>query len=294
MLLDLVGADRFVSRVKMSGIALDLPEPRGATGLAIALGGLGMTLENLTKLYAGIANGGHVRALRYAASAPDDDGQPLMTPEAAWAVADVLADMPPARGRAVLRARDGGRRVAYKTGTSYGYKDAWSVGFDADHTVAVWIGRPDGIGRGGETGATSAVPVMHRVFELLPAPEHDVAAERPLNSVLAQTSDLPERLRRYTSREVHTGHPAMSRPFEIRFPVNGSTIRLTRGEHPLSPLTLWASGGRPPFRWYVDGRSLTDQTSDSRITWTPDGRGQVEFTVIDANGRKAASTAWLD
>jgi membrane carboxypeptidase/penicillin-binding protein PbpC len=118
-----------------------------------------------------------------------------------------------------------------------------------------------------------------------------VAADRPLNSVLAQTSDIPERLRRYTARE--SGHPAMSRPFEIRFPVPGAVIKLMRNDTALASLTVWASGGKPPFRWYVDGHSLADQT-DSKIVWTPEGRGQVEFTVIDSTGKKAASTAWLD
>jgi penicillin-binding protein 1C len=116
-----------------------------------------------------------------------------MAPEAAWAVTDILADMPSGQGRVALRARDGQRRVAYKTGTSYGFKDAWAVGFDATHTVAVWVGRPDAIGRPGETGASTAVPIMQKIFDLLPVPEHDVAADRPVKSVLARTSELPEK-----------------------------------------------------------------------------------------------------
>jgi penicillin-binding protein 1C len=294
MLLDAVGADRFVNRLRAADIAVELPESTAPPGLAVALGGLGISLENLAKLYAGIANRGKVRGLRYVEGEPVASASDLMEPDAAWAVADILADMPGARGRLALRSRSNGRRVAYKTGTSYGYKDAWSIGFDADHVVAVWIGRPDGIGRGGETGATSAVPMMQRIFEFLPAPERDVAGERPLNSVLAMTRDIPQRLLRYQPRPTRAGHPTMSRPFEIRFPVNGSTMRLSRHDGVPTPLTVWVSGGQPPFRWFVDGRSVADRTSEGKITWIPGGRGQVEFVVIDNNGHKASSSAWLD
>jgi penicillin-binding protein 1C len=294
MLLKLVGPDRFVSRLKAAGIAINLPEPRTAPGLAIALGGLGINLENLAKVFAGIANGGTIRALRYLAGDPADPGVPFMAPEAAWAVTDILADMPSGQGRVALRARDGQRRVAYKTGTSYGFKDAWAVGFDATHTVAVWVGRPDAIGRPGETGASTAVPIMQKIFDLLPVPEHDVAADRPVKSVLARTSELPERLRRHSPLNSSSGHHAVNGSFEIRFPLNGSTIRLPHDRKLMRRMVLWVTGGRPPFRWYIDGRSVAGETSDNRISWSPEGRGQIEIVVIDASGAKTTSTAWLD
>jgi penicillin-binding protein 1C len=294
MLLDQVGPDRFVSRLRNAGVTLELPEPRTTPGLAIALGGLGISLERLVKLFAGLGNHGIVRAPRYVNDTPSEPGVPLMSPAAAWAVTDILADMPPERGRTALRSRDGGRRIAYKTGTSYGFKDAWSIGYDAEHVVAVWVGRPDGISRGGETGAGAAVPIMMRLFDLLPQPERDVAVERPINSVLAQTGGIPERLLRYAPPQAQPRHPASSRSFEIRFPVDGSSVRLSRADHSLTPMTAWVSGGKPPFHWFVDGRALTAQSSDDRITWRPDSRGQVEFVVIDSTGARARSTAWID
>jgi penicillin-binding protein 1C len=59
-------------------------------------------------------------------------------------------------------------------------------------------------------------------------------------------------------------------------------------------MVLWVTGGRPPFRWYIDGRSVAGETSDNRISWSPEGRGQIEIVVIDASGAKTTSTAWLD
>ena len=86
----------------------------------------------------------------------------------------------------------------------------------------------------------------------------------------------------------------MSKPFEIRFPIDGSTIRLSRQNGSYLPLTLWATGGRPPFRWYVDGRSLMEPTDQSTITWIPEGRGQIDIMIVDAEGIRASSTAWLE
>lgn len=294
MLLDRVGPERFINRMRASGIAVDLPDARVQPGLAVALGGLGINLENLAALYAGIANGGSVQPLRLWNGTRRAANPPLLSRAAAWAVADILADAPPARGRGALRAQDNGRRVAYKTGTSYGYKDAWAVGFDADHVVAVWVGRPDGIGRPGETGALTAVPLMQGIFDLLPRPEHDVAADRPRESILTRTADLPQRLRRYSPRQPLFGGTAISRKLEIRFPANDSTVKLARNGERFAPLALSASGGRPPLRWYVDGHLLDDHVAAGRITWRPEGRGQVEFIVIDADGHKASSSVWLD
>ncbi len=292
--LSRVGPERFVARLRDGGIHVELPEPGTPPGLPVALGGLGISLENLATLFAGFANRGLAGPLRLTVDSPMAQKLRLTSRDAAWAIADVLADAPPARARAALVSRDGGRRIAYKTGTSYGFKDAWSIGFDADHVVAVWVGRADGLGRPGETGASSAVPIMQRVFDLLPLPEHDVAADRPVDSVLARTRNLPDRLRRLTIHTADPAHVSRAQPFEIRFPSNGATIRLTRSGAAYMPLTISTAGGRPPFRWLIDGQAAAGEPSQDRFVWLPAGRGQVEFVVIDADGMKASSTVWFD
>ena len=293
-LLNRVGPERFIARMRQAGIQVELPEIRKPPGLSVALGGLGINLENLATLFAGFANQGRTGALRFAIDTPTTHDLWLTSPDAAWAIADVLGDAPPARGRAALTSLDRGRRLAYKTGTSYGFKDAWSVGFDAQHVVAVWVGRADGLGRPGETGATSAVPIMQRIFDLLPLPARDVAANRPTDSVLSRTRNLPERLRRFAIHGAALAHFSGGRPFEIRFPLNGASIRLTPGDSGYMPVTISTTGGRPPFRWLVDGQVPVGEPSQDKLVWLPEGRGQVEFIVIDADGLKASSTAWFD
>src|SRR5438093_9487924 len=132
--------------------------PRGAEPrLPIALGGLGLKLSDLATLYAGLARGGAPVALRYRRDAADPKGEPagprLLSPVAAWYVADILRNAP-----APANAKPG--ELAYKTGTSYGFRDAWAVGYDGRHTIAVWVGRPDGAATPGLAGRTAAAPLL--------------------------------------------------------------------------------------------------------------------------------------
>jgi penicillin-binding protein 1C len=292
MLLDAVGPDRFVARLRSAGVSIVLPDAQRPPGLALALGGLGIDLENLAMVFSAIANHGRARTPRFLSATPEESGRTLISPEAAWAVLDILADTAAPKGRMGLQSRDGGRRVAYKTGTSYGYKDAWAVGTDTDHVVGVWIGRPDGVGRSSETGASAAAPVLHRIFDLLPVPDRNVAAERPQKSVLARSAELPARLR--TFRLPTAGTSAATRPVEIKFPADGSILKLGPVNASHAPISILTGGGRPPIRLYVDGKLLTEQQDEKRTSWIPEGKGQVRIMAVDADGAKAAAEIWLD
>jgi penicillin-binding protein 1C len=289
-LLNDISPEKFIDRMRMNGVSVEMPDSRQSPGLAVGLGGLGISLENIATLYAAIGNTGSTRPIRFTMDAPLPATKRMIAPDAAWAVTDVLADVPPPAGRIGPRSRDGGRRIAHKTGTSYGFKDAWSIGYDLDHVVAVWVGRPDAIGRPGQTGAATAVPVMFKVFDLLPIPERDVAFDRPRDSVLAAAFDIPDRLQRYESMQ-----PQSANRIEIRFPLNDTTVNLVRDGENFQPLTFTVNGGKLPMRWIVDGKALDAAGHSSRtIRWEPLGRGQIDVVVIDANGSKAESTAWLN
>jgi penicillin-binding protein 1C len=293
-LLQQLGPENFLRRLRSAGIAIELPEPGSSPGLAIALGGLGINLENLAKIYLGLANGGTVRPLKFLANAAEETPRRFTSKEASWAVTNILADAAPAKGRAALRSRDGGRRIAYKTGTSYGFRDAWAVGYDSEYLVAIWIGRPDGSSRPGETGASAAVPLMQQIFDLLPVPLRDVAVDRPANQDLTKAGELPERLKRFRSFNSGERAGGLKRSLQIRFPIDGTVILLPQGQKSPAPIGLSAVGGSPPYLWSVDGHPVIQDRLDSRIVWNPEGRGQVEFVVVDSDGRRAVANVWFD
>ncbi|WP_269769600.1 penicillin-binding transpeptidase domain-containing protein, partial [Neoroseomonas rubea] len=170
-LLDQLGALRFASALKVAGAAPRLP--RGADpSLPLALGGAGTTLREMVALYATLADGGRALPLRMTPGTAGE-AQQAVDRRAADQVAAILVQRFPGGGPA---------GVAWKTGTSWGGRDAWAFGFDGRHVAGVWIGRPDGTAMPGATGRSLALPVLARVFALLPeAPREGmrVAADVP-------------------------------------------------------------------------------------------------------------------
>jgi penicillin-binding protein 1C len=204
------------------------------------------------------------------------------------AVTDILADLPPPDGFIARTAGDGGRRIAYKTGTSFSFRDAWAVGYDGTHTVAVWIGRPDGAPALGNIGRQTAAPLLFALMDLLPAPAHDVAGVPRTSNPLARGRILPARLQRFTDPgTVNPTKPAV--PLKIAFPHDGSRVTATRGAGmaEYSSLPLIAQGGSRPLLWYVDGQAIAGVDSGQDVRWRPDGPGQVRVMVLDSTGQSA-------
>src|SRR5690606_37874782 len=142
----------------------------------------GVTLEGLVQLYAGLAEGGRVVTLGYRLGETEGPGRQLMRRESAWMVADILAGMPPPAGAPA-------DRVAYKTGTSYGHRDTWAVGFDGRHAIGVWMGRPDGTPVPGAFGGGLAAPVLFEAFARL-KPGLDPLPPPPPGTVIASNAGL--------------------------------------------------------------------------------------------------------
>ena len=172
-LLDRVGPARFAAKLEHAGITLKLP--RGAVpNLSIILGGTGARLEDLVGAFAALHREGIAGHIRYTPDAPRVERK-LLSAGAAWIVREVLAANPrPGEG---IDTFDTGRRprVAWKTGTSYGYRDAWAIGGTRRYTVGVWVGRPDGTPLPGQYGAVTALPLMFEVIDSLPRQAGDTA-----------------------------------------------------------------------------------------------------------------------
>jgi penicillin-binding protein 1C len=182
-LLDRIGPARFAARLDHAGIALKFP--RGATpNLSLILGGTGARLEDLVGAHAALHRGGIAGRVRYMAGDPVIERR-LLSPGAAWIVREILASNPRPGERD--DTFDTGRRprVAWKTGTSYGFRDAWALGGTSRYTVGVWVGRPDGTPLPGQYGAVTALPLLFEVVDSLPRRRGDNARVPPPRSVAA-------------------------------------------------------------------------------------------------------------
>jgi penicillin-binding protein 1C len=276
-LLDRVGSSRLSSRLKQAGANLVLPKDE-APGLAMGLGGVGVTLQDLALLYAGLPRLGTTHPLREIITANDDRREPqrLMDQVAAWQVGNVLLGTPPPENAT-------GNRIAFKTGTSYGYRDAWSVGFDGRITIAVWVGRPDGAPVQGLVGRTAAAPILFDAFAR--TGKLPVALPRPPKGALvASNVKLPLPLRRFRpiGELVRTG--AEQAP-HIQFPLNGSRIDVDRaGTREASAMPVKISGGALPITMLVNGISVGEIDGRRQRLIDPPGPGFARLTVIDATG----------
>jgi penicillin-binding protein 1C len=273
--LDKVGVNRLAARLNEAGAGLVLPQGE-APGLAMGLGGVGIRLADLTMLYAGLARLGEAAPLieRQERSIAGSRHR-LLDPVAAWYVGDVLIGAPPPDNAP-------GGRIAFKTGTSYGYRDAWAVGFDGRMTVGVWVGRPDGAPVPGLVGRASAAPILFDAFARTGTLRAPLA--HPPSGVLYSTSArLPPPLRRFvpTAMAVMKGDPP-----RIMFPPNGARLELAGGA--VDGLPLKFTGGQGPLTVMVNGVPLHPSPGRHTLFFHPDGPGFVRLTVMD--GRGAADT----
>jgi len=287
-LLDAVGPSRLTVRFRRAEVRPVLP-PNEAPGLAIGLGGVGITLKDLVQAYAALANRGE--PVRLGNGIEDQpgviEGEPLLEPQAVWNVADILSDVLPPQGSRRLG-------IAYKTGTSYGYRDAWSVGFDGRYVLGIWVGRPDNGAVPGIAGYQTAAPILFEAFSksgvpITPLPPAPAGAMR-----LAQ-SDLPISQRRFSMTASGLIAASAREPApQIVYPPEGARVDLGARSGEISPLVLKLQGGRAPFRWLANGRPLNELSRRRTNEWTPDGAGYSTLTVIDAAGRAASVKIFVE
>ena len=276
-LLNEIGPARFLARLHQAGIEVLVPKD-SAPGLAVGLGGLGVTLSDLTRLYAGLARGGAVPALirRPGADATAPDGH-VADPVAAWYVTDILRGAPPPENALA-------GRISFKTGTSYGYRDAWAVGYDRHLTVGVWVGRPDGASVPGLVGRLVAAPILFDAYARMgvePEPP-----PMPPQTLVATTANLPPPLRHIRKDVPKTIASTTQAPVKITFPLDGSRVELDLARPAGEPgvLALKATGGLTPLTWLVNGVPVGAPQIRREASWKPDGAGFVRVSIIDAGG----------
>ncbi|PVM85086.1 penicillin-binding protein 1C [Caulobacter radicis] len=274
--LEKIGPEAFAARLEAGGVKLLRPKAEvKAAGLALALGGAGITLRDLVTLYAGLGDGGVVKPLAYtvkdAKARERQAGTRIARAEAVNQVLDILREAPGPRGRAPSALTRGGPAMAFKTGTSYGFRDAVAAGIVGGHAIVVWTGRADGGARGGLTGRDAALPTLFDVADLVGAPP---TAPRPI-----APKSAPGALQQL--RTVADEGP------RLIFPPDGATVQvegLGKGSRGL----VLAAGGEN-LSWYVDGKPLADDPVGGKPVWRPAAAGFYRLRVVDDQGRAASA-----
>jgi penicillin-binding protein 1C len=186
-LLKEYGVQPFYDLLKKLGMTT-LSKPASHYGLSLILGGAEVTLWDVCKMYAGmgrtlksyIENDRDYRGIQQDRKGTPSLGTPSRGMESlpvysagsAWLTLLALRDVNRPGEEEGWQAFASSRDIAWKTGTSFGFRDAWSIGMTADYLVGVWVGNADGEGRPGLTGVAAAAPLMFEVFRLLPASGH--------------------------------------------------------------------------------------------------------------------------
>ncbi len=273
--LQRIGASAFEARIEAAGAHLVRPR-RGwrDAGLALALGGAGITLRDMAVLYCALGDGGMARPLAYteadAAQRRRSPGVRMVRAATATQILDILREGPMPRGRTPAVLTRGAPAMAFKTGTSYGFRDAVAAGVVGGYVILVWTGRADGGARGGLTGRDAALPLLFDAADLL-APRS--TAPRPI-----APRSAPGALQ-------HLDRPD-SGP-RLIFPPDGSTV-VVEGFGPTSRGLSLTAGGTD-LTWYVEGEPLTPDPVSRQIIWRPPIAGFYRLTVVDSQGRRAQS-----
>ena len=213
-LLERLGAERFAGRLRHAGLRLRMPA-NAAPNLSLILGGGSTSLEELVGAYTALARGGLAGKPRLTPGGPVQETR-LMSEGAAFIVREILEN----GGRPGSPFRESSQRVAWKTGTSFGFRDAWALGVTDRYTVGVWVGRPDGTPNPGHFGANTSAPLLR-----------DIAAA--LGPDEARQQLAPRR------------QPASVRAVAICWPL-GTAEAGTPPEHCLQRRTAWTLDGAVP------------------------------------------------
>jgi penicillin-binding protein 1C len=273
--LDRIGPQVFESRLEASGI--HLVRPRAATvdpGLSLALGGEGITLRDLALLYAALGDEGVAKPLAFteaeAARRLHQPGVRLIRAENAREILDILRESPSPDGRAPAALTQGGPRMAFKTGTSYGFRDAVAAGVVGGYAIVAWTGRSDGGARGGLTGREATLPLLFDAADALGAPTSAAHPIAPRNAptALAKLTDQGDGPR-------------------LIFPPDGASVEVDGLGPKARGLVLAAQG--EGLSWYVDGAPLTPDPVSGHVIWRPAAPGFYRLEVIDADGRKVTA-----
>jgi len=233
--LDLLGSDSFVSSWKRAGLSYKLPQNANPS-VAIALGSVGIQLQTLVQAYAALANNGEVPALKTSIIEKAGPSKSLLTPETAKLIVEILGSAPTVEGRLQSTLSTKKTPLAFKTGTSYGYRDSWTVGTLGYYVIGVWVGRPDGAPTVGVTGRSVALRLAME---------------------LADTLETNEEIKRWSALPITRNDISPTQP-QIISPVQNSEVLLREKPNLLRKIKVKLSNLSKQHQIYLNGERLSN------------------------------------
>ena len=195
-LLRTVGTSNMLNLFERAGFET-IAKYKNKLGLSLILGGCGVTLEELTRMFTAFASKGELYNFSYVKTDEKNGGVKIFTEESAYLIGRILSknERPDFPAEFLFSTKQ--PRVAWKTGTSYGKRDAWAVGFNSNYTIGVWMGNFDGKGSPHLSGAEMAVPLLFDLFNTVDYDSKNEWFEVPKNlrvrKVCAETGLLPSK-----------------------------------------------------------------------------------------------------
>lgn len=320
-----LGVPRAVAALRRFGLST-LDRPAGQYGLGIAVGNAEVRLVDLVAGYAALARGGVARPLRFCAADAPGGTSRVCSAEAAWLVADALGGSERAMQATGHRADVLLPRLAWKTGTSSGLRDAWTVAYNPEFVVGVWIGNPDGASSPALVGADAAAPVAWELMRsrypdgagpwfakpraVMRRPVCALSGEPPGRHCGALSEDWfirgsssprpcevhgadgrehwPPEVSDYLSRQGVAPAATDGSELAMLSPVEGTVYRYVDGwEAGVQTLPLRAAGAGTVY-WFVDGACVGEARAGESLPW-PLERGDHRIVCSSAVGRSVTT-----
>ena len=273
--LQKLGAPAFIERITTLTGRIKIPKKQAT--LPIALGGMGVSIWQVAQLYTALANGGSASQLHYLPRETNNTTSlSLLSTQASQMTTAILRAVSPPKGH-----RNSYHKIAYKTGTSYGYRDLWTAAYTPEYTVIVWVGRPNNAPQLKQSGREVAAPMAFEILEMIQA-LHPVKNWRWDSRYLG--NQAPKGLK-YFDTQTQKAHT----PLQLLYPKEGTRYRSAGCHDVIVEVSLIQ--GKPPYYWYIDGvpTEITEPRTD-----LPFGRGTHTITAIDATGDTITRDIWVD
>lgn len=270
-LLNKMSAAAFANAVESAGLQIYLPKGEGY-GLPIALGGLGVRADNLLMLYRQLALCSYGENSQLTGS--QLTGSQAADFQACWQVRRILQRATDNHGRILF----GQEPLAFKTGTSYGWRDRWVIGFTKDYSLLVWSGRPDGGYPDAQSGSEAVVPVLREIVNMLPNPPaawQDVQPDYLL--AMQDNQQLPLAIRQFDASEASS--------FTLLSPLSNSEIEAEYDYLGRQlPIKIKVQGGELPITWLINDKEVK-QTMRRYLQYQPTAGGRLKMTITDNSGQ---------